>query len=135
MAVTNASELEMLNRFWPRYKRVVLLRALAAESLVIVLVVGVVVAVYPNPSIDAWIMIIILSMISFVLTVITTMLSMRPLKDLSSALVHASGEPSAQTPPNLNDSYYVRTKLRPLLKLVYDMASNQGDMPRVLTNM
>jgi len=58
-------------------------------------------------------------------TWVVTLMAMRPIQDLSSALVHVSGELSAQVPPNLNDSYYVHTRLRPLLKLVYDMATNQ----------
>ncbi|MES2876475.1 MAG: ATP-binding protein [Patescibacteria group bacterium] len=127
MAVESASEAELLNRFWPRYRRLTLLRALGTQVFVCALVVGIVLALYPQPSIDAWIMIVIISTISLVLTLIVTLMSMRPIKDLSSALVHVSGEPSATTPPNLNDSYFVRNKLRPLLKLVYDMATNQTD--------
>ena len=126
MAVDNASESELVNRFWPHYKRVVLLRSILSQLLICGLVIGVVVSVYPNPSPDAWAMIIVLSTISFFLTLIMTRLSLRPIKDLSSALLHVSGEPTAQTPPNLNDSYYARTKLRPLLKLIYAMASQQG---------
>lgn len=127
MAVDSASEAELLNRFWPRYRRIVILRAIVAQTLVCVLVIGVVLALYPAPTIDAWIVIFILSVISYILTLTVTNLSMRPLKDLSSALVHVSGEPSAQTPPNLNDGYYGRSRLRPLLKLVYEMATNQGE--------
>lgn len=134
MAVKSASEGELLNRFWPRYKRIVLVRAFLAQAVICALVVGVILALYPNPNIDAWAVIVILSAMSFVLTLITTTLSMRPLKDLSSALVHVSGEPSSQTPPNLNDGYFVRTNLRPLLKLVYDMATNQGAAPVVSEN-
>ena len=126
MAVTPASESELLNRFWPRYRRIVLLRAAIAQTLICVLVIGIIVIFYPSPTLDTWVRIIVLSAVSYVVTLAATFVSMRPLKDLSSALVHVSGEPSDQTPPNLNDSYYERSKLRPLLKQVYDMATNQG---------
>ena len=129
MAVTNAAEAELLNRFWPRYKRVTMFRALSLQLLVCLIVIAIILVLYPNPPLDAWIVMIIVSVMSLVLTLIVTTLTMRPLKDLSSALVHVSGEPTAQTPPNLNDSYYVRSKLRPLLKLVYDMATHQSSAP------
>lgn len=131
MAVNSASEAELLNRFWPRYKRVTMVRALLVQLVVCLLVIGVVLALYPKPTFDAWIVMILLSIISLVLTMIVTSMAMRPLKDLASALVHVSGEPTAQTPPNLNDGYYVRSKLRPLLKQVYDMATNQSAVATV----
>ncbi len=124
MAV-NASESELLNRFWPRYRRLTFIRAIGAQLIVITLAVGVVLVLYPQPSVDAIIMIAILSTVALVLTLIVTSMSIRPLKDLSTALVHVSGEPNAGPAPNLNDSYFVRSRLRPLLKLVYDMATNQ----------
>jgi len=126
MAV-NASEAELLNRFWPRYRRLTLLRAIGAQSVICLLTVGVVLIIYPQPSIDAIALIILLTVISFVLTLIVTQMAMRPLKDLSMALVHVSGEPSSAPAPNLNDGYFVRSRLRPLLKLVYEMATNQSD--------
>ena len=132
MAV-NASESELLNRFWPRYRRVTLLRALGAQFIICTLAIGVVFVLYPQPSPDAIVMIVILTIIAFVLTLIVTTMSMRPLKDLSTALVHVSGEPSSTPAPNLNDSYFVRSRLRPLLKLVYEMASGQSDKPASAT--
>lgn len=126
MAVESASEAELLNRFWPRYRRLTIVRAVVSQLVVYAIVIGVVLALYPNPSLDAWIMIVIISVVAFTLTMIVTIVSMRPVKDLSSALVHVSGEATGQTPPNLNDSYFVRSHLRPLLKQIYDMATNQS---------
>ncbi len=125
MAVKSASDGELLNRFWPRYRRLTILRTASCQLVITALVIGVVLVLYPQPSLDAWIMIIILSTVAFTLTMTVTLISMRPVKDLSSALVHVSGEATGQTPPNLNDGYYVRSHLRPLLKLIYDMATNQ----------
>ena len=77
---------------------------------------------YPNPPLGAWIVIVILSTMAIVATLITTTLAMRPVKDLSSALVHVSGEPTDLIPPNINDRYYARNHMRPLLKQIYDMS-------------
>lgn len=130
MAVKNkAAESEQLHLFWPRHRRMTLLRAMTVQSFIIALVIGVIVVLYPNPPIGAWIVISILTVMALLGTWVVTLMAMRPVKDLSSALVHVSGELSAQVPPNLNDSYYVHTRLRPLLKLVYDMATNQPGSP------
>ena len=129
MAVKNAADGELLNRFWPRYRRLTLLRAVLSQAVIFLLVVGVILALYPQPPLDAWTMIFTLGAISFVLNLTVTIMAMRPVKDLSSALVHVSGEASSQIPPNLNDSYFVRSHLRPLLKLVYDMATQQSMTP------
>ena len=125
MAIETRSESELLNRFWPRYRRLTLLRVVFSQLIIVALVVTVVLMLYPDPPLYAWVVIVLLGAISFVLTFMVVNMSMRPLRDLSNALVHVSGEPSAATPPNLNDSYFVRSRLRPLLKLVYDMATNQ----------
>lgn len=127
MAIKSASEAEHLNRFWPRYKRITLLRAMGVQVIISSLAIGVILTLYPHPRLGAWIVIGLVILISFVLTLAVTLMAMRPLKDLSNALVYVSGEPSTQTPPNLNDSYFGRSRLRPLLKLVYDMATNQTD--------
>lgn len=126
MAVKNkAAESEQLHLFWPRHRRITLWRAMTVQTVIIALVIGVIVILYPNPPIGAWIVIGILTILALLGTWVVTLMAMRPIQDLSSALVHVSGELSAQVPPNLNDSYYVHTRLRPLLKLVYDMATNQ----------
>lgn len=120
-----AAEGEQLNRFWPHYKRRALVRAVLVQLFICLLVVAVVLVLYPDPPVGAWIVMFILSAMAITSTVAVTLATMRPTKDLSSALVHVAGEASASTPPNLNDSYFVRNRLRPLLKLIYDMATNQ----------
>ena len=125
MAIKNASDGELLNRFWPRYKRLTILRAFLSQTIICIVALGIILTLYPHPEVGAWIVIGIVIVISYVLTLTTALMAMRPLKDLTNALVHISGEPSSQTPPNLNDGYFVRSHLRPLLKLVYDMATSQ----------
>ena len=114
---------EHLNRFWPRYHKHTLTRAVIFQLAICAIAISVVLMLYPEPPIGAWLVMGILSTMALVSTLITTSIAMRPVKELSGALVHVSGEPSDQITPNMNDRYYARTKMRPLLKQIYDMAS------------
>lgn len=134
MAVKNAAEDELLNRFWPRYRRVTMLRAVVTQLTICAVVIAILLTLYPQLPLDAWILVFIVGASSLVLTIIVTLLAMRPVKDLASALVHISGEPTALTPPNLNDSFYMRSHLRPLLKQIYDLAMNQEASPTPTTD-
>lgn len=124
------AEDEHLNRFWPRYRKITLARALGMQIAICVIAISVVLVLYPNPPLDAWIVIAILTSMALVSTLIATVMAMRPVKELSSAMVHVSGEPSNLTPPNMNDRYYERNKMRPLLKQIYDMATASTTPPK-----
>jgi len=117
------AEDEHLNRFWPRYRKITLLKAIGLQIGICAVAIGVVLMLYPRPPLSAWIVIAILTAMALVATLITTSLAMRPVKDLSSAMVHVSGEPTDLIPPNINDRYYTRNKMRPLLKQIYNMAT------------
>lgn len=124
MAVKDTrAEDEQLNRFWYRYKKHTLSRSIVLQLMVCAVTIGIILTLYPQPTIDAWIVIGLVTAIAIVSTIVSTSIAMRPVKDLSSALVHISGEPTDLTPPNINDSYYSRNKLRPLLKQIYAIAS------------
>ncbi len=51
----------------------------------------------------------------------------QPLKDLMAAIIHTSGEPSAQTPPNPNDSRFAKNGFRDALQMIYALASKAPD--------
>jgi signal transduction histidine kinase len=124
MAVKDTrAEEEQLNRFWPRYRKITLIRAIGLQIAICAVTIGVILILYPDPPFGAWIVIMILSTMAIVSTLIATGVAMRPVKDLSSALVYISGEPNNLTPPNMNDNYYARNKMRPLLKQIYTLAS------------
>ncbi|MDX2776112.1 HAMP domain-containing sensor histidine kinase [Streptomyces caniscabiei] len=46
-----------------------------------------------------------------------------PLREITSALAHISGEPTSVTPPNPNAQRFERDGLRPVLQLIYKLAS------------
>lgn len=117
------AEDEQLNRFWPRYKKYTLTRAITLQILICLIATGVILVLYPNLTVDAWIVIVTLSGMAVATTLISTTIAMKPVRELSSALVHVSGEPTNLTPPNINDNYYARNRMRPLLKQIYETAS------------
>lgn len=123
----NAAEAELLNRFWPKHKKGIILKAILSQAFIGIIAVIAMVLLYPNLPANSWILLVALSAVALVANFLIILAAMRPLKDISSALVHIAGEPSALTPPNLNDDRYQRNHLRPLLKLVYDLATEQTE--------
>ena len=51
----------------------------------------------------------------------------RPVKNLLAALIHISGEPTATTPPNPNESHFQRSGFTPVLQTLYQLASRTSD--------
>ena len=49
-----------------------------------------------------------------------------PFQDLTRALTHISGEPTIVTPPNLNAPHFERDGFKPLLQLVYTLATSDN---------
>lgn len=120
-------EAELLNRFWPNYHQKALFIAMASQVIVILLVILIVLVFYPSPSIEAWVMMMVVAMIILVVSATVTTILLRPLRDLSAALVHAAGERSSVPPPNINHAYYQRTHLRPLLRQVLELANEHSE--------
>lgn len=121
------AEAQLLNRFWPNYHQRALFLAMASQVIVILLVILIVLVFYPSPSVQAWAMMMVVAFIVLITSAIVTNTLLRPLRDLSAALVHAAGERSAVPPPNVNNSYYERTHLRPLLAQVLEMSNEHSE--------
>ncbi len=124
---TKKAESEQVNRFWPNHKRRIIAQAIASQIFIGVIAIGAMVFLYPSLPPNAWMLLIGLSAVALIISFLLILSAMRPLKDLSAALVHVAGEQSALTPPNLNDDRYQKNHLRPLLKLIYDIATSQTD--------
>lgn len=114
---------KFLNEFWPFYRKRAVLLAVSTEVVLLALTVTIILVLYPNPPIGAWVVIIVVAAMAVTIMTIMINVALRPLRDLSNALVHVSGERSASTPPRLNDAYNTRTKLRPLIELIYNLAT------------
>ncbi len=120
-------DIEPLNRFWPNYHQRAIFIAMVSQIVIILLVILIVLVFYPQPSIEAWAMMMVVAFIVLVTAAAVTNALLRPLRDLSAALVHSAGERSSVPPPNLNANYYKRMHLRPLLQQVLELASDQSE--------
>jgi two-component system phosphate regulon sensor histidine kinase PhoR/two-component system sensor histidine kinase VicK len=48
-----------------------------------------------------------------------------PMRNITSALTHISGEPTVVTPPNPNAEHFERDGLKPVLQLIYELAAGE----------
>lgn len=133
MAITKVA---MVKDFWPLYKRRILLWTLGAQFVLTLAVIGTMVATAgtPHNPMGAAVMIIVLVTAPVVINVLLMRLVTMPLKDISDALTHISGEPSTVLPPNPNLQQYERNGLKPVLQLIYESAATDGTTPKQPTN-
>ena len=114
----------MIRDYWPRYRQrglwITILMQIAATLAVgcALLTAGVV-------GIDTTFWIILFTVATASIGVNLTLFNLlsTPLKDLTSVLTHISGEPTVITPPNPNTPRFERDGFKPLLQLIYELAS------------
>ena len=128
MAVT-PKPAAMVRDYWPRYHKralwlVILMQLLAAGAVGSALVVGGVVTV----GIPLWIIIGAVAAAALGINLVLFTQLLTPLKDLASALTHISGEPTIVTPPSPNAQHFERDGFKPLLQLIYELASDKADV-------
>jgi len=75
-----------------------------------------------HPFISAEIILVSIA-ITIISDIITYRMLSQPLKDLTDAVVHVSGEMTTTTPPNPNDERFVRNGFKSLLQTLYQLAS------------
>jgi two-component system phosphate regulon sensor histidine kinase PhoR/two-component system sensor histidine kinase VicK len=115
--------------YWPRFRRYAVVLTILMQ-LVVTLIIGF--ALLFSGAIDPddkalWVIMLATFVATAGLNVfLITQLTM-PLKDLTSALVHISNEPTNITPPNPNARHFERDGFKPLLQLVYKLASDQEE--------
>ncbi len=124
MAITPAQP-AMVRDYWPRYRRralaITVVMQLAATAAIggTLLAAGV---LAPTPAF--WITIFAVLITSLGVNVILATQLLLPLKNLTSALTHVSGEPTIVTPPSPNAQSFERDGFKPLLQLIYQLASS-----------
>jgi two-component system phosphate regulon sensor histidine kinase PhoR/two-component system sensor histidine kinase VicK len=113
----------MVRDYWPRFKkRAILLTILMQIAVTIVIGCALVAGGVLTTSIVFWIVMVAVLATTIGVNVILFSQLMLPFKDLTSALTHVSGEPTAVTPPNPNARHFERDGFKPLLQLVYNLA-------------
>ena len=115
---------QLLKTFWPTYKRRVLALVISLQLVAIMVTTVLFFSADKQEWWLNWSLLAVFMLGQFIAVIVITLAILRPLHDLSRALVHVSGERSSDTPPNLNDDYYAHNRLRPLLKTIYELAAN-----------
>jgi len=83
------------------------------------------------PTTQFWITLIAIFATCAGLNVILVTQLTTPLKDLTSALTHVSDEPNNITPPNPNARHFERDGFKPLLQIIYELASDKSELSEV----
>jgi signal transduction histidine kinase len=133
MAVEEQKRPPMIRDFWPRYKNkaVILTVVMQIASTVAIgcaLIASDVVAL----SVSFWITLFAILAASIGLNVVLLFQLITPLKDITSALTHISGEPTIVTPPNPNAKHFERDGFKPLLQLIYKLAASEHSSDKVV---
>lgn len=128
MAIKPFEHPSMVREYWPRYRRFALLFTIGMQ-LVLTLVIGLslLFADIDIANIKFWIIMVAVISASIGVNVILIHQLLRPLKDLTAALTHASGEPTDIIPPNPNAKHYERDGFKPLLQYIYENSSAPKD--------
>lgn len=120
--------------FWPRYRSRIFFLNLIMQLLITSAVLG---ALYFSgidlPVVLASIIAMAIFIATTVLNFILLSLALTPLRELSAAVTHISGEPTITTPPNPNAPRFERDGLAPVLKTLYSLASGMPESSTVNT--
>lgn len=113
----------MVRDYWPRFRRrtiwlTILMQMAATLAIGMALIAGGV----TTTTIVFWITIIAILATNIGINLLLVNQLIIPFKDMTSALTHVSGEPTALAPPNPNARHFERDGFKPLLQLIYRLA-------------
>ena len=117
---------QLVRDYWPRYRR----RIVAITILMQIAISLVVALVLMGIGFDLFTLEFVLVFVAILTAtiginlVLMFSIALVPLRELTAALTHVSGEPNDIRPPNQNAASYQRDGFSPLLKLIYQLASN-----------
>jgi signal transduction histidine kinase len=126
MAIKTPKPPAMVRDYWPRFRKesiflIILMQIAATIAIGSALVITGVI----TTGIVFWITLIAILATNIGVNIVLFNQLLTPLKDLTSALTHVSGEPSLVTPPNPNARHFERDGFKPLLQLVYELAADE----------
>lgn len=128
MAVKPGKPPAMIRDYWPRFRRravvsIILMQIAATLAIGCALVF----AGVTTTTAVFWITLIAILFATVGLNIFLFTQLFIPLKDLTSALTHVSGEPTIVTPPNPNARHFERDGFKPLLQFIYELAADKKD--------
>lgn len=119
----------MVKQYWPRYHRNSVIITILMQ-FVLALAIGsalVVMGGFSPTGSEFWIMVVAIVAASVGVNIVLVTQLLTPLRDLSAALTHVSGEPTDVMPPNPNARHFERDGFKPLLQLIYQSAVDAPD--------
>lgn len=118
----------MIREYWPRFhKRALFLTILMQIAVTAAIGCALFVGGVTMPFISFWMTLIAIFAASVGINIVLINQLTAPLKDLTSALTHISGEPTIVMPPNPNAQHFERDGFKPLLQLVYKLAAEEKE--------
>jgi two-component system phosphate regulon sensor histidine kinase PhoR/two-component system sensor histidine kinase VicK len=116
----------MIRDYWPRFRRYAVSLTVLMQTVATLLIgLALLISGLDIPLGQLGIILIAIFATCVGLNIILITQLSTPLKDLTSAITHISDEPSQVTPPNPNARHFERDGFKPLLQLIYELASNK----------
>lgn len=117
----------LIRDYWPRFRRravgiTILMQVVGTLTIGFVLISTTTIS---TTTITFWMTLLAILATSIGINLLLFNLLSAPLKDLTDALTHVSNEPTIITPPNPNARRFERDGFKPLLQLIYKMASDE----------
>lgn len=116
----------MVRDYWPQFRRYaisVTILMQVAGTLAVVCALLVTGTIQPTPLFWVVAGAVLATMIGVNILLMSILVT--PLRDLTSALTHVSGEPNNLVPPQPNARHYEREGFKPLLQLIYQLAAKE----------
>lgn len=119
----------MVRDYWPRFRRRIITTTILTQIVITLIITLALMTVGVDPfTIEfALIATAILATTISINLILLLLIALLPLRELSAALTHVSGEPNDVRPPNQNAAPYQRDGLSPLLKLIYRLATSSQE--------
>ncbi len=111
--------------FWPAFRRSALLRNVVSQIIISGLLATALIFTdaFAANSIALWLIVGSLCIVGFVSGSIILRFNSRPTKELLSAIIHVSGEPTDTVPPNPNDKRYAKNGFKTALQTIYELSA------------
>lgn len=114
----------MVRAYWPRYRREAWTMTILVQLTIVTAIALALMIAGLHPTTPIFLIVIVsVALLTIALNLMLTNIVLAPLRDLSAALTHVSGEPTNVTPPNPSATHFERDGLKPLLDLIYQTAA------------
>jgi hypothetical protein len=120
---------QLVKDFWPRFKRGAVFLIIGLQVLILIAIAALLSSsgfFKDNPLVFTATL-VAQSILGIVASLVIYRFVAKPIKYLLAALVHVAGEPTNSTPPNPNEAHFERSGLKPVLRTVYQLASDIKD--------